>query len=151
MECSGDPERTSQRGPLRVVLADDHAGFRRGLMEMLSTDGGIEVVGEAENGQEAVALVAEAVPDVVVLDLAMPVMGGKEATGLILRAVSPPPGIIILTMYDHTRLAHELLGLGASALLPKSASLAQIVAAVKVARPSRPSGGASDDVPPVVG
>ena len=76
--------------PIRVVLAEDHAEFRLGLKEMLATDGGIEVVGEAENGAQAVALAGEVRPDVIVLDLMMPVMGGREALGLILRKGSPP-------------------------------------------------------------
>ena len=124
-----------------MVLADDHAEFREGLKEMLSIDGGIEVVGEAENGREALALVKEVRPEVVVLDLAMPLMGGEEAARRILSEVSPPPGVVILTMhYYHARLGRELLGNGASAFLAKSASLAEIVAAVKDARPNLPQG-----------
>ena len=68
------------------------------MREMLSTDEGIGVVGEAENGRAAVALAREALPDVVVLDLGMPVMGDEEAMEVILREVSPPPGVVILTM-----------------------------------------------------
>jgi len=85
-------EQPVREEPVRVVLADDHAGFRRGLEEMLSTDGGIEVVGEADNGAQAVELAKETRPDVVVLDLAMPVMEGREALGLILRGSRPRPG-----------------------------------------------------------
>jgi DNA-binding NarL/FixJ family response regulator len=133
---------------MRVVLADDHAEFRRGLAEMLSTDGNIEVIGEAENGAVAVELAREAQPDVVILDLAMPVVGGREALGLILREVSPPPRVVILTMHDQHRLRRELLGMGASAFLAKSASLAEIVAAVKASRPKRPPRGDLGEVPP---
>jgi len=112
-------EELMREEPVRVVLADDHAGFRRGLEEMLATDEHIEVVGEAENGAQAVALVAETRPDVVLLDLAMPGMGGKEALGLILQEVSPPPGVVILTMHDQPRQRRELLGMGANAFLPR--------------------------------
>jgi DNA-binding NarL/FixJ family response regulator len=135
--------------PIRVVLADDHAEFRLGLKEMLATDGGIEVVGEAENGARAVALAREVQPDVVVLDLVMPVMEGREALGLILREVSPPPGIVILTMHDQPHLRRELMRKGASAFLAKSASLAEVIGAVKGSRPMRtPREGGSGEAPP---
>jgi DNA-binding NarL/FixJ family response regulator len=123
--------------PIRVVLAEDHAEFRLGLKEMLATDGGIEVVGEAKNGAQAVAFAREVRPDVVVLDLVMPVMEGTEALGLILREIYPPPGIVILTMHNQPHLRRKLLGMGASAFLAKSASLAEVISAVKGSRPMR--------------
>src|SRR5215218_10976250 len=122
----GRTDETADMGredPIRVVLAEDHTEFRLGLKEMLATDGGIEVVGEAENGAQAVALAREVRPDVVVLDLVMPVMEGREALGQILREVSPPPGIVILTMHDQPHLRRELMRIGARAFLAKSASL----------------------------
>jgi DNA-binding NarL/FixJ family response regulator len=145
VESTGDSKGTGREQPMRVVLADDHAEFRRGLKEMLATDGDIEVIGEAENGAVAVELARKARPDVVILDLAMPVVGGREALGLILREVSPPPGVVNLTMHDRPSVVRELLGMGASAFLAKSASLAEIIAAVKGSRPKRPPRGASDE------
>ena len=139
MEQIGDSEEAEGNDPIRVLLADDHADFRGGLAEMLLTDGGIEVVGEAQDGAEAIEIAERVRPDVVVLDLAMPVMDGREAFERLLRTVSPPPGIVILTMYDGAGQRRDLLRMGASAFLAKSASLQEIIAAVKEANPR--SGG----------
>ena len=117
---------------IRVVLADDHTMFRQGLKEMLSTDESIEVVGEAENGEEAVELAGRASPDVVVLDVEMPVMGASEAMDRLLR-LSPPPKIVVVTMHDDPRLVREFLARGASAYLVKSASLEELLTAVHTA------------------
>jgi DNA-binding NarL/FixJ family response regulator len=131
MERTVDPEGTEGDDSTRVMLADDHAGFRKGLKEMLLTDDGIEVVGEAGDGVQAIEVAGRVRPDVVILDLAMPIMDGREALGPILRGVSPPPRVVILTMHDGTDQRQELLGRGANAFLAKSASLAEIIAAVK--------------------
>lgn len=135
VDKTGDPMRAESDKPVRVVLADDHAGFRDGLKEMLLTDGSIEVVGEAENGAEAIEISRQAIPHVVVLDLAMPILDGRGALGQILREVSPPPRIVILTMHDGAVQRCELLEMGASAFLAKSASLAEVLAAVKGTNP----------------
>ena len=149
MRWTGESIDVGGEEPIRVVLAEDHAEFRLGLKEMLATDGGIEVVGEAENGAQAVALAREVRPDVVVLDLVMPMMEGTEALELILRNVSPPPGIVILTMHDRPHLRRELMRMGASTFLAKSASLAEIIGAVKGSRPKRmPPEGGSGEAPP---
>ncbi len=120
------------KGRIRVVLADDHTMFRQGLKEMLSTDEGMEVVGEAENGREAVALVREQKPAVVILDVEMPVMGATEAMERML-VLPAPPKVLIVTMHDNPRLVRELLARGASGYLLKSASLEELVAAVRAA------------------
>ena len=131
MERTVDPEGTEGDYPTRVVLADDHAAFRKGLKEMLLTDEGIEVVGEAGDGAQAIEVAGRVRPDVVILDLAMPIMDGREALGPILRDVRPPPRVVILTMHDGAGQRRELLRMGASSFLAKSASLAEILAAVK--------------------
>lgn len=117
---------------IRVILADDHTMFRQGLKEMLSTDEGIEVVGEAENGEEVIELAGRTLPDVVILDVEMPVMGAAEAMDRLLR-FSPPPRIVVVTMHDDPRLVREFLGRGASAYLVKSASLDELLTAVRTA------------------
>jgi CheY-like chemotaxis protein len=137
MRRTGEMADVGRKELIRVVLAEDHAEFRMGLKEMLATDGDIEIVGEAENGARAVALAKETRPDVVVLDLVMPVMEGAEALGLILQEGSPSPGVVILTMHDQPSLRRELMGMGASAFLAKSASLAEVIGAVKGACPLR--------------
>jgi DNA-binding NarL/FixJ family response regulator len=117
---------------IRVLLADDHAMFRQGIKEMLSTDEEIEVVGEAQNGREAVALAEKLTPDVVLLDVEMPVMGAKQAMEIMLEN-SPPPRVVIVTMYDDPRLVRELIGLGAVAYLVKSATMEELHTAVHIA------------------
>ncbi len=117
---------------IRVLLADDHTMFRQGLREMLSTDGAIEVVGQAENGEEAVTLARRLRPDVVVLDVEMPVMGAEAAMAPLLR-ISPPPAIVVVTMHDDPKLVRRLLGMGASAYLVKSASMQELISAVRAA------------------
>jgi DNA-binding NarL/FixJ family response regulator len=106
--------------------------FRQGVREMLSTDEGIEVVGEAENGREAVELAERLRPDVVLLDVEMPVMGAREAMERMLDK-APAPRVIIVTMHDYPRLVRELIGLGATAYLVKSATIEELHAAVHTA------------------
>jgi DNA-binding NarL/FixJ family response regulator len=124
----GQPEAVR---PVRVVVADDHAMFRESVAEMLSLDPAIEVVGQAENGADAVAIVEEKRPDVVVLDIEMPVMGAQAAMRRMSR-LDPPPRVVIVTVFAEPRLVRELLELGASAYLPKTAYLRELVAAVHV-------------------
>jgi DNA-binding NarL/FixJ family response regulator len=122
---------------ISVLLADDHAMFRQGIKEMLSTDEEILVVGEAENGREAVALAERLKPDVVLLDVEMPVMGARESMERILD-VTPSPRVVIVTMHDDPRVVRELIGLGASAYLVKSATIEELHAAVHNAANSPP-------------
>lgn len=112
-----------------MLLADDHAMVREGMSEMLSTDEDIEVVGEAENGQEAVELVRKLKPDIVILDIEMPVMGAQAALTRMLR-ISPLPKVIIVTVFADPRLVRELLERGASAYLSKSASTQDLITTV---------------------
>ena len=122
---------------IRVLLADDHAMFRQGVREMLSTDERIEVVGEAENGREVVDLAHRLEPDVVLLDIEMPVMGARESMERMLD-ITPSPRVVIVTMHDDPRMVRELIGLGASAYLVKSATIEELHTAVHNAASSPP-------------
>ena len=113
-----------------MILADDHAMVRQGFSEMLSADAGMEVVGEAENGREAVALAERLEPDVAILDVEMPVMGAQAALKKIL-ALPRPPKVVIVTVFADTRLVQELLALGASAYLSKGASMQTLLDTVR--------------------
>ena len=129
---------------IRVAVCDDHELFRRGVAEMLSVAGeGIEVVGEARTLDEAVAVVAEHGPDVVLLDLEMPGgMGADEAMGRML-GLSPPPGVAVYTMHDEPGMVRRFLSRGAAAYLAKSALTDELVEAVReaaAAGPPSPSG-----------
>jgi DNA-binding NarL/FixJ family response regulator len=105
---------------VRVLLADDHPLFREGLVSLLRTRG-IDVVGEASDGTEAVALARELLPDVVLMDLTMPGMGGLEATRLI-KAELPEIRVVILTVSDADEDLFESIRSGAHGYLVKSTS-----------------------------
>ena len=113
-----------------MILADDHAMVRQGFSEMLSADADMVVVGEAENGREAVALAERTRPDVAILDIEMPVMGAQAALKKML-ALSPPPKVVIVTVFADNRLVQELLALGASAYLSKGASMRTLLDTVR--------------------
>ncbi|QIN79339.1 response regulator [Rubrobacter marinus] len=113
-----------------MLLADDHAMVREGMAEMLSLNEDVEVVAQAGNGREAVALAKETAPDVVILDVEMPVMGAQAATTHLLR-LSPAPKIVVVTVFADRRLVRELLGLGASAFLTKGASSQDLISTVR--------------------
>jgi DNA-binding NarL/FixJ family response regulator len=114
---------------IRVVLADDHVMVRQGMAEMLSTDERIAVVGEAANGREAVELAGRTKPDVVVLDVEMPLMSGQVALQKLL-GLSPPPKVVVVTVFADPRLVRELLDLGASAYLTKNAPMRNLISTV---------------------
>ncbi len=115
---------------IKVLLVDDHALFREGVAEILITEDDLLVAGEAENGLEAVAIAERGKPDVVLLDVEMPVMGAEKAIERILHA-SPSSKVLVLTMYDEPRLVRKLLALGAHGYIVKNATREELVAAVR--------------------
>ena len=131
---------------VRVAVCDDHELFRRGVAEMLSFAGDVEVVGEAATHEEAVAVVLERRPDVVLLDLEMPggVMGADESMGRML-GLSPPPRVVVFTMHDEPGMVRRFLSRGATAYFLKSAEMSELVGAVRDAAGGPPSPGGADD------
>lgn len=105
-------------GKVRVVLADDHALFRRGLSTLLAKEKGFEVVGEAENGDEAFAKVRELKPDIVLMDIYMPGCDGLTATRRIKKAF-PSVKVVILTVSDEDKKLFEAIKCGAHGYLLK--------------------------------
>ena len=126
----GRDHRVAAPAPIRVVVCDDHDLFRRGVAEMLSVAGGVQVVGEATTHEGAVAAVIEGRPDVVLLDLEMPGAGADDSMGRML-ALSPPPGVVVLTMHDEPGVVRRFLERGATAYLAKSALTDELVQAVR--------------------
>jgi DNA-binding NarL/FixJ family response regulator len=114
----------------RVVIADDHPVFRRGLKALLDGEDGLEVVGDAADGQEAVDVVLSMEPDVVVMDLHMPVLGGVEAAKQILE-VLPSLGVLVLTMHEDDELVFAAMKAGARGYLVKTTDDDEIVRAVQ--------------------
>ncbi|MFD7630450.1 response regulator [Streptomyces sp. NPDC059851] len=122
----------SERGPIGVLLADDHPVVREGLSAMLELDEGIRVVGQAGSGEEAVLQAARLLPDIVLLDLRMGAMDGVAATGHILRE-SPRTKVVIVTTYEDDADILRAVEAGAAGYLLKGSSREELVHAVKAA------------------
>ena len=113
----------------RILIADDHALVRRGICATLADEPAWRVVGEAENGQQAVELAASLRPDVAVLDVTMPTLNGLDATRAIL-AANPEVRVLILTVHESEQLIREVFRAGARGYMLKSDAGADLVAAV---------------------
>jgi len=116
---------------IRVVVADDQGMVRTGFSILLNAQPDIEVVGEAVNGQEAITRVAELRPDVILMDVRMPVLDGLQATRQI-AAVDDAPRVLVLTTFDLDDYVYEALRAGASGFLLKDASAGELAEAVRV-------------------
>jgi len=117
---------------IRILLADDQALFREGLHTLLSVHAGLEVVGEAGNGEEALQIAAATQPDVVLMDVQMPVLDGVAATRR-LHAEQPACRVILLTTFDDDEYVFEGLRAGAVGYLLKDAPSARLVEAIQAA------------------
>jgi len=119
--------------PIRVLIADDQALVRAGFHVLLDAQTDIEVVGEAENGLDAIRLAAELDPDVILMDIRMPEMDGLEATRVILgKDTDAAPRVLVLTTFDADEYVYEALRSGASGFLLKDTDPAQLAEAVRV-------------------
>ena len=115
---------------IKVFIADDHALLRDGLRAVLERHPGLEVVGEAGDGREAVKRIEETLPDVVIMDIAMPGLNGLEATRQI-RKILPRTKILVLSMYDDQDYIYDLLRAGASGYMLKGSNAADLVTAIE--------------------
>jgi DNA-binding NarL/FixJ family response regulator len=125
-------DTTSAPDRLAVVIADDQALVRAGFRMILETDDRIRVVGEAADGEEAVTVVRRLRPDVVLMDIRMPVLDGLEATRRILAGGAPGPRVIMLTTFDLDEYVYAAITAGASGFLLKDISPEQLLAAVRL-------------------
>jgi DNA-binding NarL/FixJ family response regulator len=117
---------------IRVLIADDHAMVRAGLAQLLSSYDDLEVVGEAANGEEAVQMVGILSPDVVLMDMSMPIMDGLEALKLVKQRYADTH-VVILSTFQEPRQVSEALGAGASGYLVKDVEPEVLVAGIRAA------------------
>ncbi|MFB4425759.1 response regulator [Streptomyces sp. QL37] len=117
---------------IRVLIADDQMMVRQGFTVLLNAEPGIEVVGQAVDGVDALEKAAELAPDVVLMDIRMPRLGGIDATRRITEAPGAVPRVLVLTTFDLDEYVYEALRSGASGFLLKDASAAELAQAVRV-------------------
>jgi len=125
-----DVEAPAAPDAIRVVVCDDHALFRRGLIMVLEAEEGVQVVGEAEDGEEAIRTVQQLTPDVVLMDVRMPRLNGIEATREITEAV-PSAKVLMLTVSDDEDDLYEAIRAGAAGYLLKEISIEEVGSAIR--------------------
>jgi len=122
---------------IKVLLVDDHAVLRDGLRFLLEAEGDIQIIGTAANGQEAVEQATLDCPDVVMMDISMPVMNGIEATKQIC-AICENTKVVILSMYHTNDYIQRALDVGAAGYLLKDSAGAELVAAIRTLHAGKP-------------
>jgi DNA-binding NarL/FixJ family response regulator len=115
---------------IKVLLADDHTVVREGLRVLLEAEPDITVVGEAENGRQALQLARDKAPDVVIMDIAMPVLNGLEATRQIVKEV-PAAKVLVLSSHNDDEFVHQVTEVGASGYLLKQTAATDLIKAVR--------------------
>jgi DNA-binding NarL/FixJ family response regulator len=125
-------ERAQTTDALRVLIVDDHDLFRSGLRNLLEVEEGIEIIGEAAGGHEALRIVKELAPDVVVMDLNMPGMGGVEATRHI-TSLAPLTRVVMLTISDQDNDVIDAILAGACGYLLKDSSIQDLMTGIRAA------------------
>ncbi|MFC1999099.1 response regulator [Chloroflexota bacterium] len=117
---------------IKVLLAEDHMITRQGIRRLLEGEGDIDIVGEADDGDQAVKLALEKKPDVIIMDIAMPILNGVEATRRI-KSVCPTVAVLILSAYDDDEYVFGLLDMGVAGYLLKTATGDELIRAVEAA------------------
>lgn len=115
---------------IRVILADDHTILRDGIRALLADEAGIQLVGEAEDGRAAVRMACQLKPDIVIMDIAMPLLNGLEATRQIKRHL-PGTEVLILSMHDNEEYIRQVLAAGAMGYILKDAAARELIEAIK--------------------
>ncbi len=115
---------------ISVLLVDDHTIVRQGLKALLTQDAGIEVVGEAENGNQAVEMAAKTKPDIVIMDVAMPFMNGLDATRQVLKTLSSTK-VLVLSSYGEDDHVQQLIDAGAAGYLLKATAATDLQLAIR--------------------
>ncbi len=119
-----------REGKLRVMLADDHSVVRNGLRAIVNSERDMEVVGEAEDGSEVLDRAMELQPDVILMDITMPGLGGLEATRMVKNAM-PEVKVLILTIHESEECLYHALNIGADGYLTKAAHESELVLAIR--------------------
>lgn len=119
-----------------ILLADDHDQMRQGLKSLLAREADLDIVGEASTGREAVRMAGELRPDIVIMDVGMPDLGGVEATRIIRREL-PGIGIVALSMHSDRRFVTGMLKAGATAYVLKSEVPEELIGAIRSTRVGR--------------